>query len=133
MRRAQPSVAELRRGEAAAWGRRPIHSAESDRPRLRLRLVGFTPRVSGMLRGFATVELPIGLKLYDVLAFAGEKGPWAALPTKPRLDRERRQKIGLDGKPAFTPVAEWRGRELSEEFSAAVVALIRVEYPDALQ
>ena len=126
-RPARPSQAELRRGEAAAWGPRPSHD-----DRQRMRLLAFTPRVKGVLRGFATVELPIGLRVHDVLVFAGDKGQWAALPTKPQLDRERRPKIGADGKPLFAPVAEWRSRELTERFSAAVVALVRAQYPDAL-
>ncbi len=104
-------------------------AAGADRPRLRL--VAFTPRVQGALRGFATVELPIGLKLHDVPILAGEFGPWAAMPSKAALDRDRRQKT-VAGKPLFTPVAEWRSRELADRFSAAVIALVRAAHPDAL-
>ena len=105
--------------------------AVSAAKRPRMRLLSFTPRIQGALRGFATVELPIGLRLYDVLVFSGDKGPWAALPTKPQLDRERRQKIRVDGKPLFWPIAEWRNRELADRFSTAVVELIRQAHPDA--
>jgi hypothetical protein len=124
-RPARPSAGELRQGEAAAWGSRAI-----DRPRLRL--VAYRRCVWGALRGFAVVELAIGLRLHDVAIFTGPNGPWAALPTKAQLDRERRQKLGADGKPAFAPVAEWRTRELADRFSAAVLQLVRQAYPDEL-
>jgi hypothetical protein len=127
-RTSRPSPAALRRGEDTAWGPRP---GRTDRPRMRL--VIFTPCAHGALRGFATVELPIGLKLIDVPVFAGDRGPWATLPTKPQLDCERHQRLGANGKPLFSPAAEWRTRELAAQFSAAVVELIRADYPEALE
>ena len=59
IRGARPSEGELRRGEAATWGRPPA----PERPRMRL--VSWKPLIKGALRGFATLELPIGLKLID--------------------------------------------------------------------
>jgi hypothetical protein len=123
------SVAELRRGEAAAWGPQPMRPDQQPT----MRLVRFDERRQGALRGFAEVELPIGLILHDVPVFAGATGPWAVLPTKPQLDRDRRQKLGADGKPLFTAVVEWRNRDLAARFSAGVVELIRADYPGALE
>jgi hypothetical protein len=100
----------------------------------RMRLIGFKPIGKAGLAGFATVELGIGLRITDIPVFlTGQSGPWAGLPRRPILDRERRQRIGADGKPSFEPVVEWRDRETSDRFSAAVVELIRAAHPEAFE
>jgi hypothetical protein len=86
----------------------------------------------GASRGFATVELPIGLKLIDCPVLVTDGKAWVSLPSKPVLDREGRQKTDINGKPAFTATLEWRSRELSDRFSVAVIAAIRGVYPSAL-
>src|ERR1700676_202497 len=72
---------------AAGWG---------DRPPRRMRLISWRPVRSGKLLGFASVELGIGLRLFEWPVFAGTNGPWAALPRKARLDREKRQRLGAN-------------------------------------
>jgi len=105
-----------------------------DNPRPAMRLISFKPIVKSGLAGFASVELGIGLRLFDLPVFVGgQSGPWAGLPRKPQLDRERRHRIGADGKPAFEPVAEWRDRETSDRFSSAVIDLIRAAHPDVFE
>jgi hypothetical protein len=94
----------------------------SDRPRLEL--ISWKPLTKGSLRGFATVMLPIGLKIVDCPVFVGDNGPWATLPQKPELDREGKRRTDSAGKPLYGPVLEWRNRDLSGRFSAAVVALV---------
>jgi hypothetical protein len=94
----------------------------TDRPRLRL--VSWKPLNKGALRGFATVELPIGLKLIDCPVFVGDKGPFAALPAKPELDRDGKRRTDVNGKAIYSPTVEWRERALGDRFSAAVVALV---------
>lgn len=91
--------------------------ATLDRDHPQMRLITFKPIGKSGLAGFATVELGIGLRLFDVPVFsAGANGPWAGLPRKPQLDRERRQQIDINGKPAFELVAEWRDRATSSRF-----------------
>src|SRR5437764_12659502 len=110
-----PSQAALRAGE------RLLHPAPTvERPRMRL--VSFKPLSKGSLRGFATVELPIGLKIADVPVLVSNGKIWAALPAKPQL-AEGRQKLDANGKPAYVPVLEWRTKELRDQFSDRVVAL----------
>ena len=108
---------------AAGWG---------DRPPRRMRLISWRPVRSGKLLGFASVELGIGLRLFELPVFAGTNGPWAALPRKARLDREKRQRLGANGSPEFEPVAEWKDRASADAFSAAVISAIRAAHPDAL-
>ena len=100
--------------------------------RPRMRLVSWKAVLKGSLRGFATVELPIGLKLIDCPVLVGPNGPWARLPYKPVLDREGKH-AKPDGKPQFAAVLEWRNRGLADRFSAAVVALVHAAHPDDLE
>jgi len=105
---------------------------DDDRPRLRL--ISFKAIGKSGLAGFATVELGIGLRLFELPVFVGgSNGPWVGLPRRPSLDRERRQRIGADGKPAFEAVAEWRDRETADKFSAAVIELLRTAHPDVFE
>jgi hypothetical protein len=79
----------------------------------------------GSLRGFATLELPIGLKLIDCPVLIEPNGVSASLPSKLQIDRDGHQTTDANGKPAYAMTAEWRDREVADRFSAAVVALIR--------
>ena len=102
-------------------------------PSRQLRLISWKPLPRGNLRGFATVEISaIGLRLIDVAILTGSNGPWAALPSKPELDRDGRRKVDINGKPIYTPVLEWRTREISDRFSAAVIAAVRQAHPGDL-
>jgi hypothetical protein len=99
-----------------------------------MRLISWKPLAKGSLRGFATVELlPLGLRLVDcpVLATEGRR-VWAALPSKPQLDKYGRQKTDINGYRIYIPTVEWKSRELADHWSAAVVALVRQAHPDDL-
>lgn len=122
MTASRPTPSELRRGEAAAWGRPP-----GERPSMRL--LRWKPLVKNSLRGFADVELPNGLQIREIPVFTSSPGRcWAALPGRPQIV-DGRQKTGPDGKPKYTPIMEWRSRELSDAFSAKLIALIREQHP----
>jgi len=97
-----------------------------------LRLVSWQPFRKGPLRGFATVELPIGLRIFDVPIRIGTRGLWAGLPAKPEIDRDGRRKTDINGKPVYAEVLRWRDGELSDRFSQAVIALVRQAHPDDL-
>ena len=99
----------------------------------RMRLVSWRRLRQGNLFGFAEVELPIGLLLYDVPVLRGQDGqPWAALPTKPQVDREGHHRRDAAGKPAYSKVAAWRSRRLETAFSQRVVELVRRAHPGDL-
>ncbi len=109
---------------AAGYGDRPT-------PR-QLRLVSWKPLRKGALRGFAVVQLSVGSTIHDVPVLAGRNGAWAALPAKPQIDKDGRQRTDANGRPAYTAVLQWRDRELAHRFSAAVVAAVRRLHPQDL-
>jgi hypothetical protein len=108
-----------------AWPERP--------PQYRMRLLGWRRLRQGKLYGFVELELPIGLRIFDVPILRGQDGqPWAALPTKAQIDRDGHQRRDETGKPAYARVMAWRSRRLEEAFSARVVEMVRRAHPEDL-
>jgi hypothetical protein len=97
-----------------------------------LRLIDWRPVRKGKLLGFASVELPIGLRIHDVAVLHGKTGPWAALPTKAELDGDRRQRRDVEGQPSYARVLSWCTKRLEDAFSARVVALVQARHPQDL-
>jgi hypothetical protein len=95
-------------------------------------LLGFRPLRKGKLLGFAHVELPIGLRISDIPILSGKNGAFAALPARPLLDQEGRQKRDVNGRPQYASFLVWRDRDLSSRFSDTVVALVLEADPGAL-
>jgi hypothetical protein len=83
------------------------------------------------LRGFATVALQNGLTIVDCAIFAKDGRAWAALPARPMIGRDGQQLV-IDGKRQYEPILQWRDREQADQWSAAVITLVRAEYPEAL-
>jgi hypothetical protein len=126
--RGRPNSGELR--EAAARGGCPSAEPARSAERPQMRLVSWKPVHRASLRGFATVELPIGLRFVHCPVFVGSNGPWVALPSKPVLDYEGKH-AKPDDRPQFAPVLEWRNREFADRFYESVVDLIRSAHPGA--
>jgi hypothetical protein len=91
--------------------------------------------VKGSLRFICKVGLPFGsgeLEIADVMVFSSHGKSWANLPSKPVLDQNGVHMTAENGKKMYAPFLEWSSKELRDRFSAAVVALVRAEHPDAL-
>lgn len=86
----------------------------------------------GKLLGFATVDLPCGLQISDVMVYSGRDGLFAQLPQRPVVRSGALQR-GSDGKPLYDAPITWQNRGLRDEFSAAVIALIRAKWPGDLE
>jgi len=129
--RTTATEAKLRRGERL-WGDLPdLGPAVTPAPK-RMRPISFKPLVKNSLRGFATVELPIGLKISDIPVLVSNGKAWAALPSKPVVDKDGQHKRDVNGKPQYGTLFEWAYRDLSDRFSQTVIALVRAEHPAAL-
>jgi hypothetical protein len=97
-------------------------------------LRGWRPtRGGGSLVGFATIELPIGLVLFDIPVHCSHGRPWAALPGRPVLDDSgrRAEDPARPGKRAWVAMGKWRDRDIAGRWSDAVVALVRGAHPGA--
>jgi hypothetical protein len=96
-------------------------------------VTGFKPVHKNTLRGFVSVTYG-SLTLHDCPVHVHTSGrAWIGLPGKPQLDSEGRQKRDVNGKPAYTPFAEWANREVSDRFSLEVIEQLRQRYPNALE
>jgi hypothetical protein len=123
-----PSQGEHRAG-TKMWGSKPEGTAAKPG----MRLISWKPLLKGALRGFATVELPIGLTIADIPVLVSHGVPWATLPSKPQLDQDGRHRRDANGKPAYSPILRWRDKDLSNRFSATVVELVRAAHPGDLE
>jgi hypothetical protein len=113
-----------------AW-EQPASPTAVERPTMRL--LSWKPVRKGNLVGFATVMLPIGLKIVDCPVLVSREKAWATLPSKPQIDKDGRLKINSNGRPAYSPVLEWQDRALGDRFAAALVALVRAEHAADLE
>jgi Protein of unknown function (DUF3987)/DnaB-like helicase N terminal domain len=95
------------------------NQGETERPRPRL--ITWRPLIKSTLRGFATVRLPSGLKIFDCAVFVGRNGPWTALPATPQVDIDGRVKLDASGRPLYAPVLEWVSRDQQQRFSEIVI------------
>jgi hypothetical protein len=81
------------------------------------------------LRGFAAVRLPNGLIINDVVIGESNGRRWALLPSRAMIARDGA--LIRDGdKIRYAPVVEWGTRELQQQFSRRVVALVEADFPD---
>jgi hypothetical protein len=117
----RPTQAEMRAAEAT-WG---------ERPRPAMRLLGWKSLVKGSLRGFATAELPAGLRIHEIPVLSSNGKTCATFPSRPVLDREGRQ-VETNAKRQYSAMLEWRSRELGDAFSTKVIELVRQAHRDAL-
>jgi hypothetical protein len=123
---------ELRLAERARWGQRPNTEPAQDTERPRMRLLAWRPLQKGALRGFASVQLPIGLQIEDCPVYVGRNGPWATLPSRPMIDGDGRHKRDTNGKPQYSAILKWRDRDLQSRFSDTLIALFLEQSPAAL-
>ena len=98
----------------------------------RMRLLAWWPMPRKTLRGFCVVELPAGLIIRDIGIH--EKGGrwWASLPVRPVLNGDGRHVANHAGHKQYAALLGWRDRNLADRFSAAVVEVVRLAHPSAL-
>jgi hypothetical protein len=91
----------------------------------------WTPRRSNTLRGFADVLLEqTHLRIHDVALHEKGGKRWAALPSKPQVDREGYVLRDENNKIKYAPVMAFDSRDASDQFSRACIAAVLERYPD---
>jgi hypothetical protein len=116
---------EVNAAIALGYGDRPA-------PR-RLRLISWRLHRKGALRGFACVELSIGLQIVDCPVLHSNGRTWVGLPGKPQIDSTGRQRTDANGKALYTAVLQWKDQAVRDRFSAAIVELVRARRPGDLE
>jgi hypothetical protein len=82
--------------------------------------------------GFFTVELPSGLIINDCRLMVGPLGKrWIAPPSVRETDREGNIKIGLDGKPTWQPIIEFRDKPVRSRWQNEILTALRKAHPEA--
>lgn len=84
------------------------------------------------LCGFAKVEFPSGLVINDIVVLTGERGPWAAPPSKPMVSRDGAVMKDEAGKIRYVPLIEFATKGARARFSEDVIAAVRAARPEAL-
>ncbi|HEY1301463.1 MAG TPA: hypothetical protein VGF07_13270 [Stellaceae bacterium] len=82
----------------------------------------------GKVKGVASVLLPIGLEIHEILILEGAKGAFAMLPSRPEM-RDGRALKDDAGRPRYTILLAWRKRALGDEFSRRLLDLIAAQHP----
>ncbi len=96
------------------------------------RILDWRPLRKNSLLGFASVELPSGMTISDVVILTGANGPWASPPAKPLIDRTGAVVKGPNGKVSYVPIIGFSTKERRNAFSDHVVGALREAFPDAL-
>jgi hypothetical protein len=107
----------------------PDPSVTQDRPSLRV--LEFKAVRKGTLRGFASVKLPCGLVINDVVIGESSGKQWALLPSKAMIDRNGNLMHDASGKIRYAPVNQWGTPALRDEFSRRVATIVIRHWPDA--
>jgi hypothetical protein len=102
-----------------------------ENPHAGTQLLKFTAQRRDALRGFCDIELPNGMQIFGCPVLVSRGRIRVIVPGRPRLDRTGRQ-VEIDGYRQFDKIMGWNCRELANAFDAAVIALLREQYPDAL-
>jgi len=93
--------------------------------RPRLRLVRWRKVHRGHLVGFADVELPIGLKITDVMVIAKAGKVFCNLPSRPRLRTDAKEHLEIDLDPVEAdPIPSPAGMRPWEPWPADLAASI---------
>jgi DNA-binding cell septation regulator SpoVG len=96
----------------------------------KVRVINCRRHRSGALCGYIDVEFPYGLVLTDLPVFAGPRGNWVGMPTRPQIDSQGRAKTDANGKIAYQPIGRWIEKKIADRFSSYIVFLIEQQFPD---
>jgi hypothetical protein len=89
------------------------------------------PYVSGGLRGYARIELDVGLVIPGIKVVVGSNGPFVSMPEQPVM-KDGKLKRDVNNKPTYAATVYWKDRKTTDKFSVAVIRLLLTKYPQAL-
>jgi hypothetical protein len=98
-----------------------------------VRILDWTPRSSGMLRGFLDVEFPSGLVFHECGVFEQNGKWWASPASKPQVGRDGTVLKEANGKTKYSPVVTFTDKARRELWSNAVIAALRAVRPEIFE
>jgi DNA-binding cell septation regulator SpoVG len=104
-----------------------------DGPSKRVRVLNCRRHRSGALRGYIDVEFPYGLILEALPVFAGPRGKWVGMPTRPQIDSQGHAKTDVNGKVAYQPIGRWVEKRIADRFSNYLISRIEEQFPDLFE
>lgn len=97
-----------------------------------VRILGWTPRHRGTLRGFLDAEFPSGLVFHECGVFEKD-GQWsAAPPSKPMIGRDG-MVLKDAGKTRYAKSVSFTEKARQELWSKCVIAALRAAHPEIFQ
>jgi DNA-binding cell septation regulator SpoVG len=90
----------------------------------------WTPRRSGALLGFASVELLSGMIVNELRIMTGKRGPWVAMPAQRQTDKDGRPRLDANGKPIYAQMIEFRDRATADRFGRTILDLVQRHQPE---
>jgi hypothetical protein len=94
-----------------------------------VKILACTPRRSGALRFFVTVEMPSGLVFHE----CEQNGKWWAAPaSKPMIGRDGSAMKDQNGKIKYAPVISFAEKARRDLWSGAVIGALHGAHPELL-
>lgn len=97
------------------------------------KILAWLPVPRNTLLGFAKVEFPSGLIINDVTILSGDRGPWAAPPSKVIAGRDGAIMKDDKGKVRYLPIIEFVSKEARNKWSDSVIEALRAAHPDVFE
>lgn len=98
-----------------------------------VRILDWTPRQSGALRGFLDAEFPSGLVFHEIGVFEQNGKWWAAPASKPQVGRDGMALKEANGKTKYAPVVTFADKGRRDLWSSVVIAALRAAQPDLFE
>jgi hypothetical protein len=98
-----------------------------------VRILAWTARLSGSLRGFADVEMPSGLIFHETSVFETNGKWWASPASKPMISREGAVLKDDRGKVRYVPIVSFSDKSRRDLWSNTVVAALRDAHPEVFE
>jgi len=96
-------------------------------------VVNWRPVAKGpSLKGFVTICTPSGMIVYGISIHEKADGSrFIGLPSKPSLDRDKRQRVDAAGKPIWDQIVTFTSPEAGQRFRDRVLAALDAHLGDA--
>jgi hypothetical protein len=95
-----------------------------------IRILDWTERRSGALRGFLDAEFPSGLVFHEVGVFQQNDKWWASPASKPQIGRDGMALKEASGKTKYSLVVTFSDKGRRDLWSNSVIAALRAAKPE---